>query len=287
MSNLARRSFNFVLGMSTPLLNNPARMAEVSRWLMRLFFLLATVAGLMWLSQRPVFALRQMQVEPLPGQTVKHINLPQVRNQVLEQVKGNFFTVRLENIKEAFENLPWVRHASVRRVWPNGLAVRIEEQKPIAIWGNRNEQKLMNSFGEVFSGSLKQVDDPSSLIEVSGPTDSSKEVMQLYQRASRWFAPWNVEVIKVNLTDRYSWNVLLSNGMRIEFGRDEEAQGKALTEERVARLIEYWPKVQDRLSNRVDAIDLRYGNGFAVHLAASATTTTKPELDTKKSGVSR
>jgi cell division protein FtsQ len=262
-------------------------MAEASRWLMRLFFLLATVAGLMWLSQRPVFALRQMQVEPLPGQVVRHVNLSQVKNQVLEQVQGNFFTVRLENIKEAFEALPWVRHASVRRVWPNGIAVSIEEQKPFAIWGGRSEQKFMNSFGEVFSGSLSQVDDPSHLIEVSGPNDSSKEVMQLYEKASRWFAPWNVDVVSVNLSDRYSWSVKLSNGIRIEFGRDEEAQGKALTEERVARLIEYWPKAKERLMGGVDAIDLRYGNGFAVHLASAGAANKKPELDAKKSGTQR
>jgi len=285
MSHLAKRSFNFALGISTPLLNNPARMAELSRWLMRLFFLMATVAGLLWLSQRPVFALRQMQIEPLPGQIVKHVNLYQVKNQVLEQVQGNFFTVRLENIKEAFESLPWVRHASVRRVWPNGLAVSIEEQKPFGIWGSRSEHKLMNGFGEIFSASLAQVDDPSNLIEVSGPTDSSKEVMQLYQKARRWFAPWNVDVVSVNLSDRYSWSVKLSNGIRIEFGRDEEAQGKALTEERVARLIEYWPKAQERLTGRVDVIDLRYSNGFAVHLASAGNKNTEP--DTKKSGAQR
>ena len=285
MSHLAKRSFNFALGISTPLLNNPARMAELSRWLMRLFFLMATVAGLLWLSQRPVFALRQMQIEPLPGQIVKHVNLYQVKNQVLEQVQGNFFTVRLENIKEAFESLPWVRHASVRRVWPNGLAVSIEEQKPFGIWGSRSEHKLMNGFGEIFSASLAQVDDPSNLIEVSGPTDSSKEVMQLYQKASRWFTPWNVDVVSVNLSDRYSWSVKLSNGIRIEFGRDEEAQGKALTEERVARLIEYWPKAQERLTGRVDVIDLRYSNGFAVHLASAGNKNTEP--DTKKSGAQR
>jgi cell division protein FtsQ len=285
MSHLAKRSFNFALGISTPLLNNPARMAELSRWLMRLFFLMATVAGLLWLSQRPVFALRQMQIEPLPGQIVKHVNLSQVKNQVLEQVQGNFFTVRLENIKEAFESLPWVRHASVRRVWPNGLAVSIEEQKPFGIWGSRSEHKLMNGFGEIFSASLAQVDDPSNLIEVSGPTDSSKEVMQLYQKASRWFTPWNVDVVSVNLSDRYSWSVKLSNGIRIEFGRDEEAQGKALTEERVARLIEYWPKAQERLTGRVDVIDLRYSNGFAVHLASAGNKNTEP--DTKKSGAQR
>jgi cell division protein FtsQ len=260
-------------------------MAELSRWLMRLFFLMATVAGLLWLSQRPVFALRQMQIEPLPGQNVKHVNLSQVKNQVLEQVQGNFFTVRLENIKEAFEALPWVRHASVRRVWPNGLAVSIEEQKPFGIWGSRSEHKLMNGFGEIFSASLAQVDDPSTLIEVSGPTDSSKEVMQLYQKASRWFAPWSVDVISVNLSDRYSWSVKLSNGIRIEFGRDEEAQGKALTEERVARLIEYWPKAQERLTGRIDVIDLRYSNGFAVHLASAGNKNTEPDM--KKSGAQR
>jgi cell division protein FtsQ len=109
--------------------------------------------------------------------------------------------------------------------------------------------------------------------------------MQLYQKASRWFSPWNVDVVSVTLSDRYSWSVKLSNGIRVEFGRDEEAQGKALTEERVARLIEYWPKAQERLAGPVDAIDLRYSNGFAVRLASA--TNKKSELDAKKSGAQR
>lgn len=285
MSPFISRSLHFFWTLTAPLLNNPARMAELSRWLMRLFFLLLFAAGLFWLSQRPVFALRQMQIEPMPGQSVEHLPLPLVKNQVLGKIQGNFFTVRLENIKQAFEELPWVRHASVRRVWPNGLAVSIEEQRPFGIWGSRSEHQFMNPFGEVFSGSISEIDNASSLIEVSGPEGSSKEVMQLYQKASRWFAPWNVEVTSVHLSDRYSWNVKLSNGIRIEFGRDEEGQGKALTEERVARLIEYWPKAQDRLNGRVDAIDLRYGNGFAVHLASAGNK--KVDSDPKKSGAQR
>jgi cell division protein FtsQ len=285
MSNLVKRSFNFVLGISTPLLNNPERMAQVSRWLMRVFFLLLFAAGLFWLSQRPVFALRQMQIEPMPGQSVQHLHLSLVKNQVLEKIQGNFFTVRLESIKEAFEAMPWVRHASVRRVWPNGLAVSIEEQRPFGIWGSRSAHQFMNPFGEVFSGSISEIADSSSLIDVSGPEGSNKEVMQLYQKASRWFMPWNVVVTNVHLSDRYSWSIKLSNGTRIEFGRDEEGQGKALTEERVARLIEYWPKAQDRLNGRVDTIDLRYGNGFAVHLASAGNK--KADFDPKKSGAQR
>lgn len=285
MSPFISRSFHFFWSFTTPLLNNPERMAQASRWLMRVFFLLLLGAGLFWLSQRPVFALRQMQIEPMPGQRVQHLNLPLVKNVVLEKIQGNFFTVRLENIKQAFEEMPWVRHASVRRVWPNGLAVSIEEQRPLGIWGGRSDHQFMNPFGEVFSGSISEIADASSLIEVSGPEGSSKEVIQLYQKASRWFAPWNVSVSSIHLSDRYSWSIKLSNGMRIEFGRDEEGQGKALTEERVARLIEYWPKVQDRLNGRVDAIDLRYANGFAVHLASAGNM--KADSDPKKSGAQR
>lgn len=278
MSTIISRSFDLLAIVAAPLWNSPERMTQLSRWLMRAFIFMVLIAVLFWLGQRPVFALKQMQIEPLPGLTVKHVNLPLVKSQVLDKVQGNFFTVRLEDIKHAFEAMPWVRHASVRRVWPNGLAVSIEEQKPLGIWGSRDDQKLINGYGEVFSGNVADADDGLSLVEFTGPEDSNKEVVQLYRKASRWFSPWNVEVASVNLSDRYSWNIKLSNGMRIEFGRDEEAQGKALTEERVARLIQYWPQVQERWTNRVDAIDLRYGNGFAVHLASTSHKAAESEI---------
>jgi cell division protein FtsQ len=69
--------------------------------------------------------------------------------------------------------------------------------------------------------------------------------------------------------------------MKVEFGRDEENSDKNLTEERVARLFKYWPQVQEKWPNRVDAVDLRYANGFAVHLAA--TNIKKNDVDSKKS----
>ena len=82
------------------------------------------------------------------------------------------------------------------------------------------------------------------------------------------------------MTERYAWHIKLSNGMKVEFGRDEENSDKNLTEERVARLFKYWPQVQERWSNRIDAVDLRYANGFAVHLAS--TSLKKSDVDSKK-----
>jgi cell division protein FtsQ len=204
-----------------------------------------------------------------------------VKQQVLETVQGNFFSVRLEDVKRGFESMPWVRHANVRRVWPNGLVVSIEEQKPFGTWGNVDGHTLMNTHGELFSGRVSDVGDGISLIEFYGPEDSSKEVMRLYEKANAWFKPWNSEVKSLTLSERYAWHVKLSNGMRVEFGRDEESSDKTLTEDRVARLFKYWPQVQEKWANRVDAIDLRYANGFAVHLAAANLK--KNDVDGKKS----
>lgn len=270
-----------IASLASPIWNYPDRMQKLSRFLMRCFAVMVCVGILVWVSQRPVFALRQVVIEPVAGQTLKHINKPVVKQQVLETVQGNFFSVRLEDVKRGFESMPWVRHANVRRVWPNGLIVSIEEQKPFGTWGGAESHILMNTHGELFAGRVSDVGDGISLIDFSGPEDASKEVMRLYERANAWFKPWSTEVKSLTLSDRYAWNVKLSNGMKVEFGRDEENSDKTLTEDRVARLFKYWPQVQEKWANRVDAIDLRYANGFAVHLASASLK--KNEVDGKKS----
>ena len=267
--------------LASPLWNYPERMQKLSRFLVQCFVVMVCLGILVWLSQRPVFFLRQVVIEPVVGQTLKHINKPVVKQQVLETVQGNFFSVRLEDVKRGFESMPWVRHANVRRVWPNGLIVSIEEQKPFGTWGGADSHILMNIHGELFAGRISDVGDGIQLIDFNGPEDASKEVMRLYEKANAWFKPWDAEVKNLTLSERYAWHVKLSNGMKVEFGRDEESSDKTLTEDRVARLFKYWPQVQERWANRVDAIDLRYANGFVVHLASAGLK--KNEVDGKKS----
>jgi cell division protein FtsQ len=281
MSNFMDRFGEIFTMLMSPLWNHPARMQSVSRFLMRCFAVMMVVGVLVWLSQRPVFALKQIQIEPVAGQTLKHINKPIVKQQVLENVQGNFFSVRLEDVKRGFESMPWVRHANVRRVWPNGLVISIEEQKPFGTWGGTDSHTLMNVQGELFAGRVSEIIEDVHLIDFYGPADASQEVMRLYVKASTWFKPWGVEVKSLALTERYAWHVKLSNGMKVEFGRDEESSDKSLTEERVARLFKYWPQVQEKWPDRVDAVDLRYANGFAVHLAAANIK--KNDVDSKKS----
>ena len=281
MSNFMDRFGEIFAMLMSPIWNYPDRMQKLSRFLMRCFTVMMVIGVLVWLSQRPVFALKQIQVEPVSGQTLKHINKSIVKRQVLETVQGNFFSVRLEDVKRGFESMPWVRHANVRRVWPNGLIVSIEEQKPFGTWGGSDSHELINHHGEIFTGRVSEISDDIRLVDFHGPDDAGKEVMSLYEKASNWFKPWGAEVVSLALTERYAWHIKLSNGMKVEFGRDEESSDKTLTEERVARLFKYWPQVQERWSNRIDAVDLRYASGFAVHLSSASMK--KNDLDGKKS----
>ena len=281
MSTLLDRFGDIFSVIMSPLWNHPERMQKLSRFLMRCLIVMVIVGVLVWLSQRPAFTLKQIQVEPVAGQTLQHINKSLVKRQVIERVQGNFFSVRLEDVKRGFESMPWVRHANVRRVWPNGLIISIEEQKPFATWGGESSSTLMNSHGELFAGRISEVVEDKRLLDFSGPDDAGKEVMSLYEKANNWFKPWNAEVVSLALTERYAWHVKLSNGMKVEFGRDEESSDKNLTEERIARLFKYWPQVQEKWANRIDAVDLRYANGFAVHLTSAAMK--KNDVDGQKS----
>ena len=281
MSNFMDRFGEIFAMLMSPIWNYPDRMQKLSRFLLRCFVVMMVFGVLVWLSQRPVFALKQIQIEPVVGQTLKHINKSLVKQQVLETVQGNFFSVRLEDVKRGFESMPWVRHANVRRVWPNGLIVSIEEQRPFGTWGGSESHELINNHGEVFAGRVSEVSDDVRLIDFHGPEDAGREVMSLYEKANNWFKPWGAEVTSLALTERYAWHIKLSNGMKVEFGRDEESSDKTLTEERVARLFKYWPQVQEKWSNRIDAVDLRYANGFAVHLASASMK--KNDVDGKKS----
>ena len=281
MSNFMDRFGEIFAMLMSPIWNYPDRMQKLSRFLLRCFVVMMVFGVLVWLSQRPVFALKQIQIEPVVGQTLKHINKSLVKQQVLETVQGNFFSVRLEDVKRGFESMPWVRHANVRRVWPNGLIVSIEEQRPFGTWGGAESHELINNHGEVFAGRVSEVSDDVRLIDFHGPEDAGREVMSLYEKANNWFKPWGAEVTSLALTERYAWHIKLSNGMKVEFGRDEESSDKTLTEERVARLFKYWPQVQEKWSNRIDAVDLRYANGFVVHLAAASVK--KNDVDGKKS----
>jgi cell division protein FtsQ len=218
-----------------------------------------------WIAQRPMFSLKAIRVEGRQESPLRHINASTIRSTALPRVKGNFFTANLDSVRAAFESLPWVRQATVRREWPNRLIVTLEEHVPLATWGE--DGRLVSSSGDVFIANLAEAEDEGSLPEFGGPEGSEKEVVARYRDLEQWLAPVSLTPDSVQLSSRYAWTVRLNNGMTVELGRE---QTKDTLKARVQRLVSIYPQLVARLQDRIESVDMRYPNGLA--LKASGMT---------------
>ncbi|MEO6033317.1 MAG: FtsQ-type POTRA domain-containing protein, partial [Burkholderiaceae bacterium] len=72
-------------------------------------------AALVWVARQPVFALHAIRVEGDLG----HNNALTIRANAAPRLSGSFFTIDLVAARSAFESVPWVRQALVRRIWPD------------------------------------------------------------------------------------------------------------------------------------------------------------------------
>ena len=243
---------------------------------------LACVAsGVWWVSQRPMFTLRSVRVESMYGLDLQHVNELTVRNGVLGKIKGNFFTSDLEQVRNTFEAVPWVRKASVRREWPNQLIVQVEEHEALGTWGD--DGRLLSVKGDAFTANLAEADEDHALPAFDGPEGSEKEVLARFKDLRGWFAPISLVPTAISLSNRYAWTVRLDNGMSVELGREQD---KTAMKGRVQRLVSIYPQLVARLQEgRIDTIDMRYPNGLALSSAALSVPAdaTKPVKAAKKS----
>lgn len=262
---------------------NDARLTNFVANALALLAVLALVAGaVVWIVQRPYFAISNVRIEPMHGSTLHYVSAASVQATIAGRLVGNFFTIDLDKARQLLETVPWVRRAQVQRVWPNTLLVRVEEQQALALW---NENQMINTWGEAFSANQGELPDNARLPQLNGPATSERLVVQRYAELMRWFAPLNLDVREVTLSPRYAWTVALSDGLKLELGRDPAADaldphgrsGALPFAERIERFVDAWPKLEKKIDGRkISNADLRYANGFAITLApVPSKSTTK------------
>lgn len=184
-----------------------------------------------------------------------HVDAQAVRGQLAGRIAGNFFGVNLDEVRRLVAELPWVRSVEVRREWPDRLVVRVEEHRALARWPGA---RLVSERGELFEGSSD-----APLPQLAGPPGSEREVTRRFLAMRELLAPLGVEPVQVALSARYAWQVKLANGLVLELGRD---QARSPVEERLARFVAAYPRIAAALDRRLDYVDLRYPNGFAIRV---------------------
>lgn len=233
-----------------PLLNLVADLLLLFGGMALAYALVVTVARL------PLFPLNQVIVVS----SLDQVTRTQIEYASKSSLAGNFFTVNLDGVRAAFEKLPWVRKASVRRRWPDGLEVQIEEHVAVARWQSRSgETRLVNNRGEIFTAALPG--GQGALPLFGGPEGSAPQVLERYLEFSGILEPLGRTLRVVDLSPRQAWKLRLDDGLTLELGRD---QTNLSTHDRLQRFVGVYGATKTRITSHISTIDMRYPNGLAL-----------------------
>jgi cell division protein FtsQ len=212
-----------------------------------------------WAANLPVFPFKQINVIGRVGAdsnggngrngSLRQVTREQIETVVRNQAKGNFFTVDLDALRNAFTKLPWVRTAAVRRVWPQSLEVTLEEHVALARWGTN---ATVNMHGELFRAVSGE-----KLPLFEGPDDSPLEMLRQHAVFSELLRPLQQNIRELKLSPRRAWRLILDTGTVVELGREQ-------MEARLERYVLVHRRSSGQLNPQPGYVDLRYPSGFAV-----------------------
>lgn len=218
-----------------------------------------------WAVHHPAFAIRRIVVQ---GEMV-HNNAITLRANVAPQLVGNFFTIDLAQVRDAFEQVPWVRSASVRREYPGTLRVRLREHDAAAYWGPETSATLLNGDGETFEANASDLEQ-DDLPRLKGPQGQSAVVLDMFRRLQPVFAPLALELTELEWTPRGGWRATFDSNAVVELGGGTTAE----VLERSQKFVQTLNEVVGQYRRRVDALeaaDLRHADGYALRLRGVTT----------------
>lgn len=183
---------------------------------------------------------------------------------IITGVDKGYFALDLRTLKQTLEKEPWVYDVDLRRAWPDTLIVRVEEQVPIAFWG---EGGYLNKYGEQFELRGERV--PQQLPHLAGTPGREKQLIKDFLAYDEVLASVDLRLVQLSEDARLDQRLLLADGTVIALGRDRR-------QERVTRFSEIYGKQLGDVAANIHSLDLRYNHGFSVrwkeaHISNEAT----------------
>ncbi|MBA1149340.1 cell division protein FtsQ/DivIB [Ectothiorhodospiraceae bacterium WFHF3C12] len=226
-----------------------------ARWLVPAGLAMLLASGMLWLLDRehgePLFPLRSVSLAGDFG----HVSEADLRAAMAPHLNGGLLSLDVGRIRAAVEELAWVRRASVRRIWPHALAIHIEEQQPLARWG---EAGLVNASGQLFTPTAM----PEGLPRLAGPSQRREAVVGAYNALAPALEEYGLAIDALSVDARGAWTLKLAGGARIELGTHS-------LEARLGRYLGALPRLRRQAGRVPERVDLRYPNGFAIEWKAT------------------
>jgi len=227
------------------------RALRIRRFFWITFFVFVFVF-LIWayitLNKATTFPIKWVKIEG----SYPHIDQAAFQKKLVPLTTGGFFQVNIEHIKQEALTFPWIYQADVRKVFPNTLIIVLTEQTPVAQW---NDSALLNADGDLFVPAITTF--PANLPVLYGPKDQSSMMLATFERMNQILKPINLQIQRMDLSDRRAWRIQLSSKVQVILGR-------YFIWQRLQRFVAVYPKVFATSTRKAKIVDMRYPNGFAV-----------------------
>ena len=175
-----------------------------------------------------------------------------LREVVRPLVKEGFVRTDVIAVRDAVRALPWVSTVTIRRQWPDTLALEVEEQQLLATWG---DNALVNQQGELFYP--ESFDLPSATPRFFGIDGMNLRMSESYLGFKEQLLQVGLEIVRLEVTERRAWQMTLSNGIELLMGREPQGQ-------HLQRFIKAYSSGLAQRAEQIGRVDLRYSNGFAI-----------------------
>lgn len=178
----------------------------------------------------------------------------------------SLLTLDVEAAKARIEALPWVRHASLQKLFPDSVEIAVAERDPYAIWQHAGVASLIDVSGRIITDTVS--DRYARLPRVVGEGAAGRATA-----FSALIAPFPAIAAHTRagvFVSKNRWNVVLDNGMELML--PEEKAEAALA------VIAALDQSRQILSREISAIDLREPGQMIVRLTEEGLVARKAAL---------
>ncbi len=160
--------------------------------------------------------------------------------------------------RQRITDLPWVKAASVRKIYPDTLEVRVEERKPFAVWQHGSQLAVVERGGNVIVPFASSRQATLPLVIGYGAAEDAPDFVDKVRRY-----PELASRVKgfIRIAER-RWDLRLENGITIKLPEGDVDQ--ALAE--VLKL----DREEGLLSRDIASVDLRLDDRLVVGLTPEA-----------------
>lgn len=181
---------------------------------------------------------------------MKHVTPVQLTYIANNKLHGTFFTLNIEELKEQFETLPWVKKVVLKREFPHTIIVHVDEYNAVARIG---DEDLLADDGEVFDGADDNVNLPTLYVS----SDKAEEAYGKYKEIESVIIKHNDRIVNLWMSDPRIITVATESNLKITFC-DQDLSLK------LNHLDVYWDRIHG-VNPGVTSMNFCYKNAVAIN----------------------